>query len=129
MVLRMKSWCLVFIHYTVFAQREWPEMYGGWTEIAVYWEFFLGFIWDLWDVLTVHITSLVDAIRILALVRLARPSMLIVPTVLVWIPFKFLSKGYKYKIRNFLSILHLWWANILVSFWTVWRHYTNIWRF
>ena len=44
-----------------------------------------------------HITSLVDAIRILALVRLARPSMLIVPTVLVWKPFKFLSPESKFN--------------------------------
>ena len=71
-------------------------MYGSWTEIQYNWDF-LGFIWDLWDVLTVHITSLVDAIRILALVRLARPSMLIVPTVLVWISFKFVSPESKFN--------------------------------
>ena len=33
-------------------------MYGGWTEIAVLLRNILGFIWDLFDVFTVHISSL-----------------------------------------------------------------------
>jgi len=32
-------------------------MYGSWTEIAVLLRNFLGFIWDLSDVFTVHICS------------------------------------------------------------------------
>ena len=33
-------------------------MYGGWTEIAVLFRNILGFIWDIFDVFTVHISSL-----------------------------------------------------------------------
>ena len=32
-------------------------MYGSWTENVVLWRNFLGIIWDLWDVFTVHICS------------------------------------------------------------------------
>ena len=32
-------------------------MYGSWTENEVLWRIFLEFIWDLWDVFTVHICS------------------------------------------------------------------------
>ena len=35
------------IKHVDFFHREWPAMYGRWTEYAVLWTNSLGFIWDI----------------------------------------------------------------------------------